>query len=147
VRLTNRESDVLSSCLRWLTYKGVWCWRQNQGAIPLPGGGFRKFVGMKGVSDILGILPQKVEVVGEPGPITFGNLLAVETKRRGEKLRPDQAEFLATVNKLGGVGVCVHSVDELEAALAPFLDPPRSTPPASARLPRSGSGTRPAAAA
>lgn len=146
MRLTNRESDVLSSCLRWLTYKGVWCWRQNQGAIPLPGGGFRKFVGLKGVSDILGILPQKVEVVGEPGPVTFGNFLAVETKRQGEKLRPDQAEFLATVNRLGGVGVCVHSVDELEAALAPFLDPPRPTPPASAaRLTRSGGASRPAA--
>jgi hypothetical protein len=101
---------------------------------------------MKGVSDVLGILPQKVEVVGDPGPITFGKFLAVETKRRGEKPRPDQAEFLATVNRLGGVGVCVHSVDELEAALAPFLGPPRSPSPAAARPPRTGGESRPGAA-
>jgi hypothetical protein len=42
---SDRESDVLSACLQWLTLKRVFHWRQNQGAIPLPrGGGFRKFV-------------------------------------------------------------------------------------------------------
>src|SRR5437763_15393765 len=109
----NRESDVLAGCLQWLQLAGVWCWRQNQGAIPLPGGGFRRFTGLKGVSDVLGILPQTVQLLGEANPVTFGNLLAVETKRPGEKLRPEQEEFLHRVNQLGGVGLCVHSVDEL----------------------------------
>ena len=121
MRLKNRESDVLSGCLRWLQLKGIWCWRQNQGAIPLEGGGFRRFVGLKGVADILGILPQTVRIVGDDGPVTFGNLLAVETKRPGEKPRPEQEEFLRQVNARGGVGVCVHSVGELEAVLASYL--------------------------
>ena len=77
----NRESDVLSACLQWLRWKGVFCWRQNQGAIPLGDGGYRKFVGLKGVSDILGILPETVRVVGVERPVMFGNLLAVEVKR------------------------------------------------------------------
>jgi hypothetical protein len=118
-----RESDLLAACLEWLHFHGVWCWRQNQGAIPLPRGGFRKFVGLKGVADILGILPQTVEVVGA-GRLTFGNLLAVETKRPGERPRPEQAAFLQKVNDLGGVGLCVHSLAELETQLRPYLDAP-----------------------
>ena len=121
MRLANREKDVLSACLQWLRMKGVWCWRQNQGAIPLEGGGYRRFVGLKGVADILGILPQTVRVVGDDAPVTFGNLLAVETKRLGEHPRPEQADFLRQVNERGGVGVCVHSVGELEELLAPYL--------------------------
>jgi hypothetical protein len=121
MHLANRETDVLSACLQWLQMKGVWCWRQNQGAIPLKGGGYRRFVGLKGVADILGILPQTVRVVGDDGPVTFGNLLAVETKRLGENPRPEQEEFLRQVNERGGVGVCVHSVGELEEMLAPYL--------------------------
>lgn len=144
--LADRESDVLSACLRWLNYKGVWAWRQNQGAIPLPGGRFRRFVGMRGVSDILGILPQTVQVVGEPAPVTFGNLLAVETKRPGEKVRPDQAAFLARVSELGGIGLCVHSVTELERLLSPYLGPPASPAQPLAKPPLGACVPPPAAA-
>src|SRR5581483_1551553 len=87
MRLLNRESIVLSACLQWLQLKGIWAWRQNQGAIPLRDGGYRRFVGLKGVSDILGMLPQTVQVAGEKEPTTFGNILAIEVKRPGEKPR------------------------------------------------------------
>jgi hypothetical protein len=120
MRVANRESDVLAACLQYLALKGVYAWRQNQGAIPLKAGGYRKFVGLRGVADILGILSQQVTVAGE-GKVRFGNLLAVEVKRPGEKPRPDQSAFLARVNELGGVGVCVHSVRELEERLTPYL--------------------------
>ena len=120
MRIADRESDVLAACLQYLTVKGIFAWRQNQGAIPLRNGGYRRFVGLRGVSDILGILPQRVEVIGE-GAVRFGNLLAVEVKRPGEKPRPEQSAFLERVNELGGVGFCVHSVAELAARLRPFL--------------------------
>ena len=120
MRIADRESDVLAACLQYLALKGVFAWRQNQGAIPRKGGGYRRFVGLRGVSDILGILPQRAEVVGE-GMVRFGNLLAVEVKRPGEKPRSEQTAFLERVNGLGGVGLCVHSVGELEARLRPFL--------------------------
>ena len=120
VRAFDRESDVLAGCLQYLLLQGIFAWRQNQGAIPRKDGGYRRFVGLRGVSDILGILPQRVEIVGE-GPVQFGNLLAVEVKRAGEKPRPDQAAFLTRVNELGGVGLCVHSVGELEARLRPYI--------------------------
>ena len=120
MRIADRESDVLTACLQYLSLKGVFAWRQNQGAIPLKGGGYRRFVGLHGVSDILGILSQSVAVVGE-GNLRFGNLLAVEVKRIGQKPRPEQAAFLERVNALGGVGICVHSVAELQARLRPYL--------------------------
>lgn len=120
MRIADRESDVLAACLQYLAVKGIFAWRQNQGAIPLKDGGYRRFVGLRGVADILGVLPQHVLVVGE-GEMRFGNLLAVEVKRPGQKPRPEQAAFLARVNGLGGVGLCVHSVRELEAGLRPYL--------------------------
>ena len=73
MRIADRESDVLAACLQYLAVKGVFAWRHNQGAIPRKGGGYRRFVGLRGVSDILGILPQRAEVVGE-GMVRFGNL-------------------------------------------------------------------------
>src|SRR5262249_39289446 len=50
MRLRDRESDVLSGCLHFLKLKGIYCWRQNQGAIPLKDGGYRRFNGLKGVA-------------------------------------------------------------------------------------------------
>ena len=93
MRIADRESDVLAACLQYLAVQGIFAWRQNQGAIPRKEGGYRRFVGLRGVSDILGILPHAAEVVGE-GEVRFGNLLAVEVKRPGEKPRPEQTAFL-----------------------------------------------------
>src|SRR5262245_16172162 len=110
-----RESDVLAACLQYLRWKGIYCWRQNQGAIPLRNGSFRRFVGLKGVSDILGILPQTAVLDGRE--VTFGVFLAVEVKQPGERPRPEQAEFLRRVEELGGVAIVAHGVDELEREL------------------------------
>lgn len=101
-----RENDVLRACLELLRVRRIFCWRQNQGAIPLGDGRFRKFVGMKGVSDILAVLP--------PG----GRLLAVETKRPdGGRLTDDQRAFLEAVCAAGGLALVVDDVAQLIAAL------------------------------
>jgi hypothetical protein len=47
--------------------------------------------------------------------------LAVEVKRPGEQPRPDQEAFLAGVRQRGGIGLCVHSLMELEEQMRPFL--------------------------
>lgn len=98
------ETQVLRACLDYLSYRGIFHWRANQGAIPLPGGGFRRFVGMKGISDILGVLPG-------------GRFLAIECKRPGGRESPSQVEFQERVVSLGGVAMCVSSVEELEEDL------------------------------
>ena len=112
------ERNIQRACLDWLKAKGIFAWRQNQAAVPLAGGGFRKFNGLRGVSDILGILPQTVSIDGKPE--TFGNFLAIEVKQPGKKPTIDQEAFLTRVNDLGGVGIVVHSLDELEAELGQY---------------------------
>lgn len=57
-----------------------------------------------GLADICGVLPG-------------GRHLEVEIKRPGLLLRPNQAQHLDMVNNAGGLGICVHSVKELQESL------------------------------
>jgi hypothetical protein len=121
MRLTNRESDVLSGCLQWLTLKRVFHWRQNQGAIPLPGGGFRRFVGLKGLPDILAILPREFDVSGQ-GMQRLAVFCGIEVKKPGGRSRPEQKAFQQQLADMGGIALCIHSVTELIEKLSPLLD-------------------------
>lgn len=102
------EADVLRECLQYLeTADAVRAWRNNTTGIFDPRRQvFRTFSGMKGVSDILGIVP----------PI--GRLFAVECKKPetdtpGGRLSEDQVEFLELVADCGGVAICVDGVSRL----------------------------------
>ncbi len=100
------ESDLVTSCLALLGYRGVLAWRSNNGGIWDPvRRRFRAFRGLRGVADILGVLPG-------------GQLLAVECKLPEGRLTRDQRWFLDTVDSLGGAAVVVRDVREL----AGFLD-------------------------
>jgi hypothetical protein len=120
MRLTDRESDVLSACLQWLALRRVFHWRQNQGAVPLKGGGFRRIVGLRGLPDVLAIIPRSRPATGG-GTERLAVFCGIEVKRPGERPRPEQRAFLDRLNALGGIGLCVHSVTELEQQLGPYL--------------------------
>jgi hypothetical protein len=60
--------------------------------------------GLKGSSDILGILPG-------------GRFLAVECKAEHGRLSPDQRQFLADVKALGGMAIVARSCRDIETAL------------------------------
>lgn len=107
---------VLKSVKEWLDWHGVFCFRVNQIPAPLKGGGFRRFQGMPGVSDLIGILPSN------PDQCPSGRFLAIECKRpKGGRLSEAQEQFLARVNELGGVGIVVDSLESLEEKLGPLL--------------------------
>lgn len=110
------EREIQKACLQYLKARGIFCWRQNNAPVPAPGGGFRRFVGMPGLSDILGILPG-------------GKFLAVEVKRPKKEPTLDQLKFLEQVTELGGLGCCVHSVEELHADLTEYEKGPPSGSP------------------
>jgi VRR-NUC domain len=101
------EAPIVAACLEYLTQvAGVLAWRSNNTGVFDPARKcFRSFRGLKGVSDILGILPG-------------GRLLAVECKRPGGKPTAEQQAFLDEVNRRGGLAVCVHAVGELIDDLA-----------------------------
>lgn len=97
------ESQLVNACLQLLLVMGIPAWRNNSGATKI-GKRFIRF-GMKGSSDILGVLPPS------------GRFLAVECKQPKGRTTPDQDAFLSAVNEAGGLGFVVRSVDELEESV------------------------------
>lgn len=107
------EQDLVNDCLHWLKLHKCMTWRQNQGAVTINGPGSKRFVRFshrKGISDIIGLLPD-------------GRFLAVEVKMPGKRknLTPDQSQFLDEVNAMHGVAVCVTSLDELADAMSKVM--------------------------
>ncbi len=116
MQLSNREADVLTACLQYLHMRGIFCWRNNNAGVYDPvRKRYRGFRGLKGVSDILGILPRACAADGAAA--RPGLFLAVEVKRPGGKTQPAQQWFLDQVAEQGGIALCVRSVDELAEEL------------------------------
>ena len=90
--LEPKEADILRQCMQWLKLYGVFCWRQNQGAIAGEHNGKRRFLRF---SSAVGIR--------HPGhPAADGPTLAIECKRPGRSRRWSRA-FLQVVRQSGGV--------------------------------------------
>ena len=107
-----KERDTQRLILDWLKAKGIFCWRQNTGGVFDPTSKrFRAFTGLKGVSDILGVLPESR--TGRAG----GRLLACEVKGPKGKLTAEQEAFLRTVESLGGLAIAAWSLADVESAL------------------------------
>lgn len=71
-------------------------------------GRIRAFRGLKGVSDILGVLPD-------------GRFLAVECKGPKGKPSPEQVEFIENVRKMGGVAFVARSLQDVKNGLSGVL--------------------------
>lgn len=106
-RASDSANALVTGCLTLLELNGVFCWRTNNAPSPVTRGGqvvaFRK-VGMKGVADILGVLPG-------------GRLIAVECKYGSGRLSPEQKLFRDRVTKQGGLFVEARSVADVAEAL------------------------------
>lgn len=102
---TDLTNDTTRRILNFLLYRGVYAWRNNTVGVPLRREGkivgFRS-AGKKGVSDILGVYPY----------LGRGLFLSIEIKTGKDRLSPEQEGFIATVNKLGGIGLVVKDYDD-----------------------------------
>ena len=99
------ENAVLQSCLALLRLHGIFAWRNNNHATyDRTKGVYRRHVGLRGVSDVLGVLPG-------------GRFLALEVKRPGGKASAEQKLFLDAVRAGGGLALLVSDVKQLEEAL------------------------------
>jgi hypothetical protein len=121
-RPTLAEAAALAEVLRALRAhpRVALAHRMNSGAIRA-GTRYVKF-GFRGCPDVL-------------GQLTNGMLLAVEAKAPRGRLRPEQADFLATVNRAGGVGFVARSLRDVVHELGPL----EGVAPACSR--RAGTGT------
>lgn len=106
-RRGGKESDVLRACLDLLRLRSIFAWRNNNAGVNRTDKGGRQFwthTGLKGISDILGVLPD-------------GRFLAIEVKRPGERPTREQVEFIESVRDNNGAACWVDSVDALDAQL------------------------------
>lgn len=98
------EKILQDAVLKYLHARGIFCWAQkNAGTFDPVKKIFRRNTTMKGVSDILGLLPND------------GRMLAIELKAK-TPVSPEQKVFLEKVKQDGGIsGVarCLEDVMEI----------------------------------
>lgn len=106
------ESDILRDICEYLTLERFFFWRSNN--IPVFGknnAGKMTFRSMpkfsrKGVADIL--------------LLSNGRFIAIEVKRPGAQLRPDQKIFWGDVIANGGIYLIAYSLDDIKAELKSY---------------------------
>lgn len=103
-----RESLIVHACLQWLGLMGYVAWRSNSGAVTAEHNGRKRFIRFNsapGMADICAVQPRS------------GRFVAIECKRVGGEATERQRAFLTEIERVGGIAVVVHSVDELREAL------------------------------
>lgn len=73
-------------------------------------------VGTVGSSDLIGFTSKTItpDMVGQ----VIAQYVALEIKTPSGKVSPQQTAFISMVNKLGGIGAIVRSVDEAKSVFA-----------------------------
>ena len=99
------HKELVRECLIVLWQLGIPAWPQeNEG--PARFNNKFKEEGLKGISDLHGVLPG-------------GKHLSVECKRKSlDRLRPEQEVFIDKINSQGGLAFMVYSASQLEQRLA-----------------------------
>jgi hypothetical protein len=106
--LPMRETDLKLSIVDYLLILGYMAWVNNVGAFKLQNShGKDRFVrfGKTGQSDIFCVLNP------------HGRLLVVETKKIGNKATQAQIDFMADVEKRGGIAILAYSLDDVDSRL------------------------------
>jgi len=109
-KIVPKESEVQATILQWLLLKKIFCWRNNTTGIYDPYKKtfrFNPYV-LKGIADILGILPD-------------GKFLAIEVKRPGGKLSEWQTAFLQAIQQYGGIAFMAEDVKDVEERLKTYV--------------------------
>lgn len=96
------ETKIVHDCMLVLQTHHIFAWRNNTGATWM--NGRPVFYGLKGSSDIIGLLPD-------------GRFLAVEVKSSGGKQSDSQKSFERGVVNNHGVYLLVHTAGELNDKL------------------------------
>lgn len=105
------ETQISASIKTWLTRLGAISIRVNSGVVTTAEG--HRFHGAEpGTSDRINGLP----VLLPPyGPVMV--FVAIEVKRPGKKPTPAQQRFIDRVINMGGIALCVVSVDDAKRQL------------------------------
>ena len=104
-----KESEVQKAILDWLRWHKIFCWKTNNTGIFKQKTGSYIKVGMKGIADLIGIIPPS------------GRLLAIEVKRPGNTASSEQKSFLASIRASGGIGFIAFGIEDVERELKQFI--------------------------
>lgn len=99
---TPTEAQIQRAILQYLRLLGAFAVRVNTDATKI-GDRFIRFNDAVGCPDILVCLG--------------GRFVGVEVKRKGGRLRPEQAACMDSIRKAGGLAFVARSVDDVHAAL------------------------------
>ena len=94
-----KETNIQNLILLESGKHGIILFRNQVGAYKLADGRFLRSGLCVGSSDLIGLMPN-------------GRFLAVEVKKVGGMVSPEQVNFLKMVNKKGGLGVSCYSVED-----------------------------------
>ena len=104
-----KESEIQAMILQWLNLKGLFCWRNNTGAVKIQNvnGTTRMFrAGMSGMPDILGISKK-------------GRLFAIEVKRpKTGRLTDIQANTILKLREQGAVAFVATDLETVQEYLS-----------------------------
>lgn len=95
-----KEKDLQRAILDWLRLKRIFAFKINNVGIKKPNGSYIPSQ-LRGISDIVGILPHT------------GRFLAIEVKGSGGVVSPHQEQFIANINKWGGVGIIAYKLEDI----------------------------------
>lgn len=99
------EGQVVNECLMALSEAGALAWRNDTGALKVPGGRLIRYGLCKGSADIIAIAPD-------------GVFVAVECKTAKGRVTPEQRRFLDAVCAKGGrAGVARSGLEAVAIAL------------------------------
>jgi len=101
------ENAVTNEIIEYLSWKGIYCWKnKNIATFDTKTKRFRRLgkYEIRGVSDILGIMKD-------------GKMLAIECKTGYNKASDVQKEFIANINKSGGIAFVAYGIDDVEKNL------------------------------
>ena len=100
-----QETQIQNKILAALKKAGIFCWRCNNGAVwDSKLHTYRASVTLKGVPDIIGILPG-------------GIFLGIEVKTDKGRQSPDQLLFQKRLEEEGGIYILARSVDDVKIVI------------------------------
>ncbi len=111
------ESEIQNKIRLKLSQLGFILFRNNVGAWRHPSGAWIKYGLCEGSSDLIGWRPLIItsDMVGSK----IAQFVAIETKRPSKsRVSERQSHFVNVVQKNGGVGIIVSSIDDLKEYLA-----------------------------
>lgn len=98
--MKQKEAKLKTDIIEYLKFLGIFCWNNRNVGVYNPKYGKYIPSTVKGVSDIIGILPN-------------GKFLAIEIKVKPNKLTEHQKWFLEQIKKNNGVAIVAYNLTDV----------------------------------